>query len=118
MNDSNLLRAKITAIDTAFVEKVLQMESGYVLDFSDRTFANFFAAELEINIDDPIYGLAPRSGAGPSYRLGAFDARGESGALVVSLGALSRLRSNPFFDVIRSTVAESLAQGARDPSSH
>ena len=27
---------------------------GFVLDFSDRSFADFFASELKINIDDPI----------------------------------------------------------------
>jgi hypothetical protein len=29
------------------------MGGGYVLDFSDRTFAEFFAYELDVNIDDP-----------------------------------------------------------------
>jgi hypothetical protein len=28
---------------------------GYVLDFSDVSFAQFFAAELDVNIDDPTY---------------------------------------------------------------
>jgi hypothetical protein len=36
--------------------------------------------------------------------------RGESGALVLSLGAFSRLRSNPFFDVVRSKIVETLAR--------
>ena len=34
----------------------------------------------------------------------------ESGALVLSLGAFSRLRSNPFFDVVRAKIAETLAR--------
>ena len=56
--------------------------------------------------DDPVYGLTPAE-AQPPFQLGAFAARGESGALVVPLQTLSRLRSNPFFDVIRSKVVES-----------
>lgn len=28
---------------------------GFVLDFSDRTFSQFFSAELEVDIDDPVY---------------------------------------------------------------
>ncbi len=59
--------------------------------------------------DDPVYGVAPRDDDGPRFRLGAFPARGESGALVVPLGMLARLRSNPFFDVIRAKVVESCA---------
>jgi hypothetical protein len=31
------------------------MAGGYVLDFSDRTFAAFFIEELGINIDDSRY---------------------------------------------------------------
>ena len=29
---------------------------GYVLDFSDRTFSEFFAAELDMDIYDPAFG--------------------------------------------------------------
>jgi alpha-beta hydrolase superfamily lysophospholipase len=57
--------------------------------------------------DDPVYGLAPNTAAGPDFPLGAFPARGESGALVVPLDIFARLRSNPFFDVIRSKVIDS-----------
>jgi len=56
--------------------------------------------------DDPVYGLEPRPGAAPWYPLGALTVRGEAGTLVVSLGNLARLRSNPFFQVIRDRIAE------------
>jgi len=62
--------------------------------------------------DDPVYGLAPDPNAQPRFALGAFPARGESGALRVPLGMLARLRSNPFFDVIRSKVVESCREDA------
>jgi hypothetical protein len=59
--------------------------------------------------DDPVYGLNPVAGTGPSYRLGIVALRGEPGALIVNLGAFARLRSNPFFDVIRWEVISTLA---------
>lgn len=58
--------------------------------------------------DDPVYGLEPRRGTAPWYPLGALTVRGEAGTLVVSLGNLARLRSNPFFSVIRDRVVEAI----------
>ncbi len=58
--------------------------------------------------DDPVYGLVRPAGPGPSFSLGATGARGESGALLVPLGMFARIRSNPFFDVIRTKVIEAL----------
>ena len=34
--------SNLTSIDKKKLEKLFQMSSGYVLDFSDRTFAEFF----------------------------------------------------------------------------
>jgi alpha-beta hydrolase superfamily lysophospholipase len=62
---------------------------------------------LPFPVDDPVYGLMPP--AGTPFNLGAISPRGESGALVVGLGTFARLRSNPFFEVIRASVVESLA---------
>jgi hypothetical protein len=64
---------------------------------------------LPYPVDDPVYGLLPGEGPGPRFPLGALEARGENGALVVPLGMLARLRCNPFFDVIREKVTESCA---------
>jgi alpha-beta hydrolase superfamily lysophospholipase len=63
---------------------------------------------LPFPIDDPVYGLTPPN-AGTQYNIGAVAGKGESGALVVGLGTFARLRSNPFFDVIRTRVVETLA---------
>jgi hypothetical protein len=62
-----------------------------------------------------VYGIAPRAGDGPRFTLGSFPARGESGALVVPLGMLARLRSNPFFEVIRAKVRETCRDDAGTP---
>ena len=61
---------------------------------------------LPVPADDAVYGMSPA--AGGRFNLGAVALRGESGALVISLGTFARLRSNPFFDVIRDKVIETL----------
>ncbi len=43
----------IRPVDMTLIDALFGMGSGYVLDFSDRTFAEFFASELGINIDNP-----------------------------------------------------------------
>jgi alpha-beta hydrolase superfamily lysophospholipase len=58
--------------------------------------------------DDPVYGLTPAAWNWPAYPLGAVAARGEEGALTVPLGTFARMRCNPFFDVIRRKVIDSL----------
>jgi hypothetical protein len=62
--------------------------------------------------DDAVYGIELPAGVQPPFNLGAVAVRGESGALVLSLGAFSRLRSNPFFGVIRAKIGETLAGDA------
>jgi alpha-beta hydrolase superfamily lysophospholipase len=59
---------------------------------------------LPFRPDDPVYGLLPGSGANGLPSLGAVSLRGEAGALLFPLGALTRLRSNPFWSVIEAQV--------------
>jgi hypothetical protein len=49
--------ANLRMLDMQVIDDLFQRphNPGYVLDFSDRTFAIFFAQELDIDIDDPIY---------------------------------------------------------------
>ena len=68
---------------------------------------------LPFPVDDPLYGLeGPPEGSPTKYNLGTFPARGENGALLVPLGTFARVRSNPFFGVIRSKVVETLPRSA------
>ena len=55
--------------------------------------------------DDPIYGFLPGSGRDGIPSIGSWLLRGESGALTVSLGSLTRLRSNPFWSLIEEDVS-------------
>jgi hypothetical protein len=42
----------LRAIDRRLIDDLFEMGSGYVLDFTDRTFSEFFAEELGVRIDD------------------------------------------------------------------
>ena len=53
------------------IEKVFGMEGGHVLNFSDRTFAEFFAAELNVDIDDAVYA---KNGGSKGKRMRQFSA--------------------------------------------
>lgn len=46
---------KIRSIDMATLDQIFDMGGGYVLNFSDKTFAEFFADELNVDINDDIY---------------------------------------------------------------
>ncbi len=47
--------SSIRTIDMMFLDDLFDMHGGYVLDFSNKTFAIFFADELNIDIDDDRY---------------------------------------------------------------
>src|ERR1700733_15074073 len=56
--DSGLITmANLRMLDMQVIDDLFQRAGnpGYVLDFSDRTFAIFFAQELNVDIDDPVY---------------------------------------------------------------
>jgi alpha-beta hydrolase superfamily lysophospholipase len=56
--------------------------------------------------DDPVYGIRPGSGRAGLPSLGSLLLRGESGALTVSLGSLTRVRSNPFWSLVERQIDE------------
>jgi hypothetical protein len=56
--------------------------------------------------DDPAYGLDPGSGHAGLPSIGSWLFRGESGAVTVSLGSLTRPRSNPFWTLIDEDIAD------------
>lgn len=48
------MASAISSLEMRWVESVLEMESGYVLDFTDRKFAEFFE-DLDVDINAPEY---------------------------------------------------------------
>lgn len=63
--------SRIRAVDLLLIDEVFASEkgAGYVLNFSDTTFSDFFRSEVRINIDDPKYRT---SGTSKGKRLRAF----------------------------------------------
>ena len=61
--------SNIRSVDMILIDQFFDTGGGYVLNFSDRTFAHFFAEELNIDIDDPHYA---RHGTSKAKRLRCF----------------------------------------------
>jgi hypothetical protein len=55
--------AKLTTNEKEILEELFQMRGGYVLNFSDRTFGEFFRNDMALNIFDPKYNYASGSKA-------------------------------------------------------
>jgi alpha-beta hydrolase superfamily lysophospholipase len=67
---------------------------------------------IPIPMDDPLYGLQPdpKSRGDYGYNLGAMDARGERGALIVDQDFLTRLPSNPFFPYLLARIDQEISR--------
>jgi len=63
---------------------------------------------LPFPLTDSLYGLAPDGAEDFGVQLGALPLRGERGALIVSLDALVRMSSNPFFSYLTDRISEGL----------
>lgn len=59
---------------------------------------------LPFPANDPIYGFQPGSGRHNIPSIGSWLLRGENGAVTLTLGSLTRLRSNPFWMLIDEEV--------------
>lgn len=72
-----------------FLDDIFEMGGGYVLNFKDRTFAQFFADELNIDIDDPVYA---KNGTSKGRRLRCFLQTVDKPTVVRTLNALWEYR--------------------------
>jgi hypothetical protein len=64
---------------------------------------------LPFPASDPLYGMEPDTSEDYGINLGVIAARGERGALIVSLDALMRTSSNPFFSYMMGRIEEGIA---------
>ena len=78
---NTLLSVELSLIDEIFRGG----EKGYVLDFSNRTFTNFFARELDVDIDAPQYAA---DGGSKGKRLRCFLGQVDDGTAAKALRAL------------------------------
>jgi len=77
--------ANVRQIDFILLDDLFEMHSGYVLDFSNKTFAAFFAEELNIDIDHPAY---QERGTSKANRLRCFLQKADPASAVRTLQAL------------------------------
>jgi len=66
---------------------------------------------LPFPLSDGLYGLEPNPDDNFGIRLGMIAARGEVGALIVSLDTLLRMSSNPFFPYLLGRLEEGIGAG-------
>jgi hypothetical protein len=79
----------IRSIDMLLLDDIFEMGGGYVLSFSDRTFAQFFREELNVDIDDPKYRVG---GTSKGKRLRHFLQTMDKPTVVKALRALWEYR--------------------------
>lgn len=79
----------IRRIDMQIIDTIFGMEGGYVLDFSDRTMAQFFAEDLNIDIDHARY---REDGTSKARRLQCLLRKEDAGTAVRVLNALWEYR--------------------------
>lgn len=86
---------KITYMDMRLIDKLFEMEGGWVLNFSNKTFSEFFIDELNIEIDDPKY---EKNGTSKAKRLRTFLNEVDSDTAVRTLRALWKYRADLYQD--------------------
>ena len=99
--------AKLTTNEKEILEELFQMRGGYVLNFSDRTFGEFFQNDMALNIFDPKYNYASGSKAN---RLRGFWQVADDSLVSLSINhlltyidtqvAIGRLQSEQFSDTL------------------
>ncbi len=76
-------------MDMPIIDRVFGMESGYVLDFSNRTFAGFFHDELDVDIDNPRWAA---QGGSKAKRLRYYLRQADRKTALATLNALWEYR--------------------------
>jgi hypothetical protein len=79
----------IRPIDILILDNLFDMSGGYVLNFSNRTFSEFFVGELNIDIDEPLYA---KNGTSKARRLKCFLQTVDKATAILTLNALWEYR--------------------------
>ena len=85
MTSSTLIRS----MDMPIIDRVFEMEGGYVLDFSNQTFAEFFHDEFDVDIDSPRW---TAQGGSKAKRLRYYLRRADRQTALETLNALWEYR--------------------------
>lgn len=80
---------QLRPVELKVIDELFGMSSGYVLDFTNSTFADFFRREVGIDIYDNAYGIY---GGSKGKHLRAFLTIGQPRAIARALSALWEYR--------------------------
>lgn len=97
----------LTSSDRRKLERLFEMSSGYVLDFSNRTFADFVEEQTGRDIYDDAYS---RSGGSKANRLRAFWSTESNGIVGRLIGALVAHREEVLEEQRRTQVFGGLSR--------
>ena len=107
--DPSTLDAVERATESGATEEAVTLTG---LSFPPAAFSLSHVA-LPFPVTDPLYGSQPGTGERFGINLGALTPRGERGVLIVSLDALVRISSNPFYTYIEHRVIDGIDRPAR-----
>jgi len=82
---------RIKTLDIPIIDKVFGMEGGWVLNFVNRSFSEFFHEELGVNIDDPRWSTTTQ-GDSKAKRLRSFLRQSDQKTALATLTALWEYR--------------------------
>jgi hypothetical protein len=80
------------------------------LTYPDDVFSLSHVA-LAVPMTDSLYGMTPDPSENFGIHLGSIAVRGEQSTLIVSLDALMRMLSNPFFPYMLQRIEEGMSPG-------
>ncbi|UFW72660.1 restriction endonuclease [Bradyrhizobium sp. WU425] len=81
--------ATLSTVDMKLIDSLFGMYGGYVLNFSNATFASFFSRDIGIDIYDEAYAI---HGTSKGKRLWGFLEIGQTNAVIKALHALWEIR--------------------------
>src|SRR6185312_1827386 len=81
--------AALSTVDLKLIDNLFGMYGGYVLNFSNKTFASFFSRDIGVDIYDDAYSI---HGTSKGKRLWAFLEIAQTNAVITALHALWEIR--------------------------
>jgi hypothetical protein len=88
-NHMGMDMANLSMVDMKLIDSLFGMYGGYVLNFSNKTFASFFSRDIGIDIYDEAYAV---HGDSKGKRLLGFLERGQAAVVAKALAALWEIR--------------------------
>jgi alpha-beta hydrolase superfamily lysophospholipase len=103
----NVLDQKTAMARTTEPGQSRSVDTALPYDWPDQVFSLSHMA-IPFALDDPIYGLKAPPAADGLISLGAMAVRGEKGIFAVSSADQLRMKSNPFFGLVKSRILETI----------